>query len=458
MPNHARKAETLEAALREHSAEGIEILSAEPSRFTRATIYLLFGLLVSAGIWSFFGQANVIVKAEGKLVPESEVRRVYSAVDGELIDVYMDEGMPVSRNDVLARINSVDAVQMAIKAVDAKAKLLDAEERYRLFPAEVEFMQQRLALLKNQMGAEEKMHEKQLTEGIAKLAEEYRIKLENARTKLDKARIDADRAKAVWDQHERLFNSPGGGGIAKDTLEEKKQAYQARLSEYKLAENALGEFEVELNREYLRKQEDIQKKLEDLLRTRSQYQEQVVKLEQARQRAETELRLARLTAEGAARVTFDDIDENSFLRIRAPVSGVLTEVAFTQPGDKVESRRPLASIAPKDARKILELAISEADRGFLKEGLPVKIKFNAFPYQRYGLLNGTLEYIAPTTTVSPDTKKVLYKARVGLEKDYISVEDTRFQLRYGMTATAEIVVRKRRIIDTALDPLRKVAG
>jgi hemolysin D len=40
----------------------------------------------------------------------------------------------------------------------------------------------------------------------------------------------------------------------------------------------------------------------------------------------------------------------------------------------------------------------------------------------------------------------------------VSVADTRFELRYGMAATAEIVVRRRRIIDIALDPLRKVAG
>jgi hemolysin D len=458
MATQARTTEPLESALREHSAEGIEILSAEPSRLIRATILLLFGILACAALWSFFGQANVIINATGKLVPESDVRRVYSAVDGELVDVYMVEGMPVSRNDVLARINSTDAIQMAIKAVDAKAKLLDAEERHRLFPAEEESIRQRLTFLQNQMSAEEKMHEKQLNEGIAKLSEEYRIRLENARTKLDKARIDADRAKAIWEQHVRLFNSPGGGGIAKDTLEEKKQLYQARLAEFRLAENALGQFEVDLNREYLKKQEEIQKKLESLLNTRSEYQDQKVKLEQARQRVETELRLARLTAEGAARITFDDIDENSFLRIRAPASGVLTEVSLTQPGDKVEARKPLASIAPKDARKILELAISEADRGFLKEGMPVRIKFNAFPYQRYGIWNGTLEYIAPTTTTDPTTKQVTYKARVGLEKDYVSVADTRFELRYGMAATAEIVVRRRRIIDIALDPLRKVAG
>jgi Multidrug resistance efflux pump len=386
------------------------------------------------------------------------VRRVYAPIDGELVDVYMVEGMPVSKGDVLARVNAIGAIEIAIKALDAKMKLLDAEERYRLFPAEKEAMEDKLALLKNQIEAEEKVHEKQLAGGIAKLSEEYKLKLEKARAKLEKARVDRERAKSVWEQHERLFNSPGGGGISKDKLEEKKQDYQVKLTEYKLAEAALGEFEVELNKEYLKKQEEIDKKFYNLLSARTQYREQAVRLEQAEQRAETDLRLARVMAEGAARISFEDIDENNFLRIRAPVSGVLTEALLTQPGDKVESKKPLAGIAPRDARRVLELAINERDRGFLKEGMPVKIKFNAFPYQRYGIVNGTLEYISPATTIDPDTKKSLYKGRVGLERDYVFVGDAKFELHYGMTATAEIVVRKRRLIDIALDPLRQVTG
>ena len=85
----------------------------------------------------------------------------------------------------------------------------------------------------------------------------------------------------------------------------------------------------------------------------------------------------------------------------------------------------------------------------------VKLKFNAFPYQKYGFIKGTLEYISPSATGDKESKKQVYKGRVSLENDYFEVEEKRFPLRYGMTAAAEIVVRKRRVIDMALDTLRK---
>jgi len=38
------------------------------------------------------------------------------------------------------------------------------------------------------------------------------------------------------------------------------------------------------------------------------------------------------------------------------------------------------------------------------------------------------------------------------------VADTKVPLRYGMTASAEVVVRERRLIDMALDPFREIGG
>ena len=66
---------------------------------------------------------------------------------------------------------------------------------------------------------------------------------------------------------------------------------------------------------------------------------------------------------------------------------------------------------------VLHVEILEQDRGFLREGMPVKMKFSAFPYERYGFLNGIMEYIAPSATFNSDTKKLVYKGRVSLERN-----------------------------------------
>jgi hemolysin D len=167
---------------------------------------------------------------------------------------------------------------------------------------------------------------------------------------------------------------------------------------------------------------------------------------------------ARLVADAAARIKFENIDKDNFLLIVAPVDGVITDVTSTQPGDKIQANAPLGGIAPKNAKPILKLEIAEHDRAFLREGLPVQLKFNAFPYQRYGLIRGTLQYISPATKPSAATKQPVYEGRVTLEQEAYKVGETSYPLRYGMTATAEIVVRERRIIDLALDPFRNLGG
>jgi len=86
------------------------------------------------------------------------------------------------------------------------------------------------------------------------------------------------------------------------------------------------------------------------------------------------------------------------------------------------------------------------------------MKFNAFPYQRYGLIRGTLQFISPATKPSLQTKQPVYEGRVSLDRTQYTVGETVYPLRYGMTAVAEIVVRERRMIDLALDPFRDIGG
>ena len=458
MAEKDQKRSTFSMALDDHSAEGIEILSSEPSRLMHATIYILAGILVAGFVWSFIGRADVIVKATGQLAPETDARRVYAPVDGQLVDIYMTEGMPVERGDVLARINALGAVQAATQALQAELKLAATEEKYRAFPEQVAIIKRKIKELEERIASTNKVRDKLLSEGVAKLGEKQKLKLEKLQAKLDKAKRERDRARDVWQSHVRLFNSPGGGGVSKQKVGEKKNEYESKVTDFKLAKAELGEFEVELNKEFFKQNNEIRQKNEDIARLQGELAQETQKLKNSKIQMDTELQLSRVAAAGSARINYEDIDEDSFLRIRAPVSGVLINVSYTQAGDKVQQKTPMAGIAPKDARKVLNVEIDQKDRGFLRVGMRAKLKFGAFPYQRYGFITGIVEYIAPATTISSQTKKPVYKGKISLDKDHVSVGEATFPLRYGMTASAEIVVRKRRLIDLALDPFRKVAG
>jgi HlyD family secretion protein len=456
MTREGEKLRPLASALEEHSAEGIDILYSEPSRLIRLTIMLMLGLVLAGLAWSFVGRADVIVSASGVVSPDEEVRRVYAPIGGELVDIYVAEGAPVSQGDVLARINARDAIQIAARALDAELTLAEVKQEYEQWPERRELMERQAAALKNQIETAERLHEKRVTEGLEKLAQAQRAKLTEARGNLKKAALARAAAKREWDKFKRLFARPGGGGVSKNQVEEQRDAYLAAETDHRLAEARLGELEFQLGEEYAEARAELEGSDQKLAELRIEYENLLNEIKQEAYRIELKYRSARLAAEMAERVRFENIDEENFLRILAPVSGVVTDVAFTQAGDKIAPNTPLVSIAPADARTVLKVDIAERDRGFLREGQPVKMKFSAFPYQRYGHINGTLEYISPATRGGSGPEGAVYRGNVSLDRDYFKVGDTRYPLRFGMAATAEIVVQKRRLIEYAFDPLREI--
>ena len=230
-------------------------------------------------------------------------------------------------------------------------------------------------------------------------------------------------------------------------IEDKKNALMAAEDAMRVAQSRLSELSARQSLEATQAKSQLETSGQDLTTLRLQSEAADREVANVEDKLRLQVQTARLVADAAARIKFENIDKDNFLLIVAPVDGVITDVTSTQPGDKIQANAPLGGIAPKNARPILKIEIAEHDRAFLREGLPVQMKFNAFPYQRYGLIKGTLQYISPATKPSLQTRQPVYEGRVTLEQDQYKVGDTAYPLRYGMTAAAEIVVRERRLID-----------
>lgn len=453
-----RELKPLLEALEDHSAEGIEILTAEPRRFAFALVVAMLAFVVAGLVWSFFGHADVIVTAPGVLAPESDVRRVYAPIDGELADVYIEPGQPVSQGDVIARLNARGAVEAAASALEAQLKLEDAEREWARFPERKALLEREVAALKQQIEVALEQHEKRIAEGTTKLAEAQRAQLQQARSELDNARRARDAAKVELERFERLLALPGGGGVSELQVEGKRTTYLAAENGVRVAQSRLGELDFRLSQESERARAELDSSDQELTQLRIRYDAASREIANEEDKLRLQLQAARLAANAAERIRFENIDKDNFLLILAPVSGIVTEVGATQQGDKIQANAPLGGIAPRDTRAVLKLRIAERDRAFLHEGLPVKLKFNAFPYQRYGLIDGTLEFISPTTKPGAQAEEPVYEGHVTLARDHYEVADVKYPVRYGMTATAEIVVRERRLIDLALDPFREIRG
>jgi hemolysin D len=144
--------------------------------------------------------------------------------------------------------------------------------------------------------------------------------------------------------------------------------------------------------------------------------------------------------------------------VRAPMAGTVLQLPFKQPKSFVQVGQLVAQIAPTKTSTVLMVQMPSQNSGFLKVGMPVKVKFDAYPFQDYGVVEGTVR------RVSPDSKLVevgggkveAYETEVVLGKDYIQSQEKKIALTLGQTATAEVIIRQRKVIDFILDPFKKL--
>jgi hemolysin D len=97
------------------------------------------------------------------------------------------------------------------------------------------------------------------------------------------------------------------------------------------------------------------------------------------------------------------------------------------------------------------------DAGFVRPGQKVVIKLEAYPFTRYGTLEGVVDHVSPDATVDQQLGLV-FPVRVKIVKSDLNVDGKLAILSPGMSATAEVVTGKRRVIDYLWSPVAKAAG
>jgi hemolysin D len=144
--------------------------------------------------------------------------------------------------------------------------------------------------------------------------------------------------------------------------------------------------------------------------------------------------------------------------IMAPSNGVIYQLPIKKAGAVVQLGTPIVEIASQKSKLILRTLMPTAESGHIKKGLPVKLKFDAYPFQDYGVLTGEILSVSPTTSMKEvaNGKIEAYKVEVSINQTCLKNNNQCVPLRSGDTATAEIIVRQRRIIDFVLDPFKKI--
>lgn len=110
-------------------------------------------------------------------------------------------------------------------------------------------------------------------------------------------------------------------------------------------------------------------------------------------------------------------------------------------GESVSARTPLVTVIPSGSRLEVHLAVPPSAIGQMRQGQPVSIACDAFPYQQFGRLRGTVTRVALAPTPGSG-EEAEFQAVIALEEDTLSRGAERHALRPGMSVTAEIYVRR----------------
>jgi hemolysin D len=144
--------------------------------------------------------------------------------------------------------------------------------------------------------------------------------------------------------------------------------------------------------------------------------------------------------------------------LRAPVKGILVQLPVKQAKSFVQTGQLVAQIAPQSSKTIMRTQIPSQESGFLKVGMPAKVKFDAYPFQDYGVVMGKVQWVSPDSKVSESngSKAEVFEIDVALDQSYIQNRENRIPLALGQAATVEVVVRQRRVIDFIIDPFKQL--
>ena len=103
------------------------------------------------------------------------------------------------------------------------------------------------------------------------------------------------------------------------------------------------------------------------------------------------------------------------LVVRAPVDGIVQDIAITSAGQSVGSNQPLMKLVPTGGGLVVEAKVQNQDIGYVRVGQPVKVKVHAYDFLRYGTLAGKIEQIDADAVVDPKTGALTYGIMVRTE-------------------------------------------
>ena len=424
MPEHALQPAPLfrtEVSVhREAQWLGTVVLTPRPSHRWVSAVAIGIAAAILALAW--LGHFTRTARIGGWLVPDAGVVRVFAPSGGVVTSLYVKEGAQIRKGAPLLAL-SMETVSTARGATKADIAQRIAERRRILLD---ERRQQEMLLAQQQRAIVSRIATMQ--------SEEMQTGREMA---LLHSRIGvAERTEAL---HQKLATQ---GFISELRL----QQVESETLEQKARAEALERTRLGIARDRM----TLQGELQDL------------PLKAQREIAGIERSLATLEQELAS------TESEREIVIASPQDGTVTAV-LAERGGHANPSAPLLSIVPAGTQLEAHLYGPSRAVGFVQPGQRVQIRYQAYPYQKFGHYEGTVASVSRSTvnpaelpaqfaTPAAAGAEPVYRITVRLDSQSVRAYGAAMPLQPGMQLEADIALEKRRLIEWALDPLFTLSG
>jgi HlyD family secretion protein len=141
----------------------------------------------------------------------------------------------------------------------------------------------------------------------------------------------------------------------------------------------------------------------------------------------------------------------SYQELRAPVAGTVFDLKPSAPGFVANTTEPILKVVPEEGL-IAKVFLTNKDIGFVKEGMPVDVRIDSFPFSEFGDVKGELIWIG-SDALPPDQIRPFYSfpAKIRLDRQSIAINERTVSLQSGMSVSANIRVRERTVLSIFTD-------
>lgn len=457
------------------------VLLTRSPHWSRAVVWSIVGVTVFSIAWACIAKTEEAVSAIGKLQPQGAVQDVKVPVNGVVKTVGVRDGQRVKKGDLLLTLDSEAAAAQVKSAQTVREAFLKENQFYRaVLGGNFASADQSLklpvgltALTGNRVALveENQLYRSQLNQAAdPTLSADQQLRLraaqaettsrhaaaqletEQLQRQLAETQVKLVDAQNTLQINQQIYSDLApvaqAGAMSRVQILKQKQAFQtsqAQLAqlqqEKKRLELAIAQSQQKFQNTVAISTQDVLLKIADNEKKIAEIDSQLNKLivENEKQIAEVDSQLKQ------AQVTLQ------YQEIRSPVDGTVFDLKATGPGFVANSVEPVLKVVPDNTLQA-EVYITNRDIGFIKEGMPVDVRIDSFPFSEFGDVKGELISVG-SDALPPDQTHQFYRfpAKIRLNQQILKANGRELPLQSGMAVSTNIKVRDRAVISILTD-------